>query len=371
MQSLLFEPLNASGSNFTEWINDVKVFLQAENIAQAISKDEIPEEAQLPASTKWHTLMVLRRHLDHTLRIQYLHIENPAELWAKLQARFDHQQPLYLPQARSDWTNLRVLDFPNFSAYDEELHRILSQLRMCGQVISESELIEKTFSTFSPATAILSQQYRNMKYKNYSILMSHLLLAEKQHQILLRNAESRPAREIHNTIAMIEDAEPKESTKQTGAITLTGGDGPRRWDHADDHHAEVNVAEASRRPPRGSLRKPNSSWHRLPATWNQNKTNNYPPRNDQHKHVYDNCHKCGKKCHFAKKCKASQYLIDMYRELQQLRNMPRQNYSFKATDLPNMDNEVENFMTVYKKHTPDPNVALLDSGSTHTILTKA
>ena len=70
-------------------------------------------------------------------------------------------------------------------------------------------------------------------------------------------------------------------------------------------------------------------------------------------------------------CRASQYLIDMYRELQQLRNMPRQNYSFKATDLPNLDNEVENFMTVYKKHTPDPNVALLDSGSTHTILTKA
>ena len=37
MQSLLFEPLNASGSNFTEWTNDVKVFLQAENIAQAIN----------------------------------------------------------------------------------------------------------------------------------------------------------------------------------------------------------------------------------------------------------------------------------------------------------------------------------------------
>jgi hypothetical protein len=80
--------------------------------------------------------MILRRHLDHALQIQYLHINDPADLWIELHARFDHQQALYLPQARSDWTNLRVLDFPNFAAYDEEMHRIISQLRMGGQVIT-------------------------------------------------------------------------------------------------------------------------------------------------------------------------------------------------------------------------------------------
>jgi hypothetical protein len=111
VQSLLFEPLNSNGSNFAEWTYDVKVFLQAENIAKAISKDEIPADEQLPPATKWHTLMILRRHLDHALRIQYLHIEDPTELWVELQAQFDHQQMLYLPQARSDWTNLCVLDF--------------------------------------------------------------------------------------------------------------------------------------------------------------------------------------------------------------------------------------------------------------------
>ena len=82
MQSLFFEPLNASGSNFSEWTNNVKVFLQAERIAQVINKGPVPKEEQLPESTKWHTLMVFRRHMDHTLRIQYLHIEDPAELWA-------------------------------------------------------------------------------------------------------------------------------------------------------------------------------------------------------------------------------------------------------------------------------------------------
>lgn len=157
MQSLLFESFNSNWSNFAEWTNDVKVFFQAENIAKTISKEEILVQEQLTPATKWHTLMILRRHLDHALQIRYLHTKDPAELWAKLQTRFDHQQMLYMPQTRSDWTNLRVLNFPNFSAFDKELHQITSQLWMCGYVITNDELIEKTLLKFSPATAIFSQ----------------------------------------------------------------------------------------------------------------------------------------------------------------------------------------------------------------------
>lgn len=238
--------------------------------------------------------MILRGHLGHALRIHYLYLEDPAKLWAQLHAHFDHEQMLCLPQARSDWTNLRVLNIPNFSAYDEELHRIMSQLRMCGQIITESKLIEKFLSTFPHATTILSQQYMNMKYKKYSKLVSHLLLAEKQHHIMLRNAESRPARDVHNTIAKIEGVEPEELNKQTRAITHAGRAESRRRYHTDDYHAEVHVAETSQRPPRGSLRKSNPKCHRYPAIGHQNKPRNYPPRNDQCIHVQGKCHKCGK-----------------------------------------------------------------------------
>lgn len=76
------------------------------------------------------------------------------------------------------------------------------------------------------------------------------------------------------------------------------------------------------------------------------------------------------KWHFAMDYKASQYLINMYRKLQQLRNIWRHNYNFEALDLLDLHNEVENFITVYGKHTLDPNMIFLDSGSTHNILTK-
>ena len=98
---------------------------------------------------------------------------------------------------------------------------------MCGQVIEEAELIDKILSIFSPATAILSQQYRNMKFKKLSKLMSHLLLVEKHHQILLRNAESRPTWEVHNTIVKLEEVAPEEPNRSIGAIIHAEGAGPR------------------------------------------------------------------------------------------------------------------------------------------------
>jgi hypothetical protein len=64
---------------------------------------------------------------------------------------------IFLPQARTDWINLRVFDFPDFVSFNSELHRIVVQFQLCDQTITEAELIEKILSTFSSAIAILSQ----------------------------------------------------------------------------------------------------------------------------------------------------------------------------------------------------------------------
>ena len=63
----------------------------------------------------------------------------------------------------------------------------------------------------------------------------------------------------------------------------------------------------------------------------------------------------------------------MYRELQQLRTQTRQIYNFEnpsfapSSSLNNED--IENYMTLYEGCSSNPNEALLDSASTHTILT--
>ena len=298
-------------------------------------------------------------------------MEDPADLWAQLHARFHHQQVLFLLQARTDWINLRVLDFPDFVTYNSEIHRIVSQLRLCGQEITDADLIEKTLSTFPHANAMMSQMYRNMKFKKHATLMAHLLMAEKNQQLLLRNAESRPVREVHTTTMHPAAAAP-----------------------APDTAVEAHVAQASRRPPRGSHRKPypshparetraygKSDVHKGYQRRDENirrepprsRENQYKPRPFQSPQSQGNCHKCGRKGHFAKDCRAPPYIVNMYRELQQFRNQTRQNYNFENpntnSDISPYTDDVENYMTIYETHSSNPNEALLDSASTHTILT--
>ena len=191
-----------------------------------------------------------------------MQVEDPAELWSLLHSRFNHQQTLFLPQARTDWINLRVMDFTDFASFNSEMHRITAQLRLCGETLTDAELIEKTLSTFPPATAILSQQYRNMKFKRHANLMAHLLLAEKHHQLLLRNAESRPTREVHNTVTYgLRDTDVAAGAIAAISAIVAQGSGQRGHSHpaADPgqlNEIETHAAEASRRPPKGSYRKP-------------------------------------------------------------------------------------------------------------------
>ena len=231
IQALGFPPLNSDGSNFLQWVNNAKTILNAQDLARTLITPVASTSAR-PDPTdnvsivcKWQALHLLKRHLDQVLQLQYLEVEDPADLWAQLHSRYHHQQILYLPQARTDWIQLRVLDFPDFTTYNSEIHRIVSHLRLCGQEINDADLIEKTLSTFPPANAMLSQMYRNMKFKKHANLMAHLLMAEKNQQLLLRNAESRPVREVHTTTMHPAAAAP-----------------------APDTAVEAHVAQASRKP---------------------------------------------------------------------------------------------------------------------------
>jgi hypothetical protein len=82
------------------------------------------------------------------LKTQYMKEFNPWVSWEELKSRFEHMKRISLPTARHDWINLRVQDHPTIAAYNIELFQITSQLAVCGHPIPDSELIEKTLSTF-------------------------------------------------------------------------------------------------------------------------------------------------------------------------------------------------------------------------------
>lgn len=113
---------------------------------------------------------------------------------------------------------------------------------------------------------------------------------------------------------------------------------------------EAHAEEASRRPPRGSYQKSHPS-HQAKETRAYGKSdahkgyhkrdeharrepprpqaNQFKPRNPKPRQFHGNCHKCGRKGHFAKYCRAPPYIVNMYKELQQLRTQTRQAYNFE------------------------------------------
>ena len=53
-------------------------------------------------------------------------------------------------------------------------------------------LLEKTFSTFHASNMLLQQQYRERGFKKYSELISCLLVAKQNNELLMRNHQSSP-----------------------------------------------------------------------------------------------------------------------------------------------------------------------------------
>ncbi|XP_074347432.1 uncharacterized protein LOC141686287 [Apium graveolens] len=130
--------------------------------------------------------------MHESLKSRYLEVENPFILWQNLKDKFDHQKLVYLPVAEKDWAKLRLRDFKSVRAYSSALFKISSRLIMCGEKVTEKRKINKTLSTFHPNNINLAEMYRERKFTKFGDLLSTLLVAEQNHELVIKNHPSRP-----------------------------------------------------------------------------------------------------------------------------------------------------------------------------------
>ncbi|KAJ0428610.1 hypothetical protein HanHA300_Chr17g0648031 [Helianthus annuus] len=185
LAKLEFMALDITGKNYLSWALDAEI--HANNLG-----DTIKEGNKTSTQDKAKAMIFLRHHIHESLKNEYLTIKDPLVLWTNLKERYDHQKTVILPRARYEWINLRLQDFKSISEYNSAMFRITSQLILCGENITDKEMLEKTFSTFHASNIVLQQQYRERGFTKYSDLISCLLVAEQNNELLMKNHETRP-----------------------------------------------------------------------------------------------------------------------------------------------------------------------------------
>ncbi|XP_060190546.1 uncharacterized protein LOC132619758 [Lycium barbarum] len=151
LSKLEFVALDISGKNYLSWVLDAEIHLDTKGLGATITQDNT-ESSQ----DKAKAMIFLRHHLDEGLKVEYLTVKDPLELWTGLK------------------------------------ERITSQLKLCGDNITDEDMLEKTLTTFHASNLVLQQQYRERGFKKHVDLISCLLVAEQHNTLLLKNHEARP-----------------------------------------------------------------------------------------------------------------------------------------------------------------------------------
>ena len=89
-----FNILDVNGNNYLSCYFDVELHLQGQGLVETLAKS-----GKYNKKDEANTLIFIRRHLPDALKIQYLQVRKPSDLWKRLKKRYDHTKTIMLPQA--------------------------------------------------------------------------------------------------------------------------------------------------------------------------------------------------------------------------------------------------------------------------------
>ncbi|XP_015080828.1 uncharacterized protein LOC107024370 [Solanum pennellii] len=240
---------------------DAEIHLAAKGLDATITQGN-----EASSQDKAKAMIFLRHHLDEGLKIEYLRVKDPLELWTDLKGRYDHLKATVLPRARYEWMHLWIT----------------SQLKLCGESIKNEDMLEKTPITFHASNVILQQQYREKGFQKYSELISCLLVAEQHNALLMKNHEARPT-----------GAAPLPEVNVVGARDQSEVKG-------DDHRGYNNTRGCDKDKRRYTDRR--CGGHNI-------RENNMSSQNNPSK---SNCYRCGMKDHWKNECRTHEHFIRLY-----------------------------------------------------------
>ncbi|XP_073129075.1 uncharacterized protein [Henckelia pumila] len=263
ISKLEFAALDISGKNYLSWILDAEIHLDAMGIGNTI-KDENNESPQNRANA----MIFLRHHLHDGLKIEYLTIKDPLDLWNNLKERYSHQKT-----------------------------------------------------------------YREKGFKKYSELISCLLVAEQNNELLMKNHEIHPTgvNPFSEVNVAMHDEKRKQNKTEFGRGSGHGhGRGRGRGrEHRRGHFHPYNRGHEEPRDYSHSNQKNTNyqKWGNGQAKKVEIGQNNMPKKSE------NECYRCGIKGHWYQNCRTPKHLVDLYQASKEKARDIETNFIYQGEDL--------------------------------------
>ncbi|XP_074318105.1 uncharacterized protein LOC141654893 [Silene latifolia] len=165
-----FDILDNNGTKYLQWRVDARANLKAKGLEHTILVD-----GNSTSQEQAKAIVFLRHHLHENLKIEYLFVEDPKELWDNLCQRFESLERII--GRKLDLDEYTIQDFTS----------------LCGQATIDATMIEKTLSTMHADNAVLQELYRERHYNRYCDLIAILRMAEANMKVMFHNHNKRPA----------------------------------------------------------------------------------------------------------------------------------------------------------------------------------
>ncbi|XP_068322595.1 uncharacterized protein [Pyrus communis] len=250
LAKLEFAALDITGKNYFTWVLDTKIHMEAGNLG-----DTIREESSSSSQDRTKAIIFIRRHLDETLKSKY-----------------NHQTMVILPRARYEWTHLRIQDFKSMAKYNSALFRITSQMKLCGDIITEEHMLGKTLSTFH---------------------------ASNNNELLMKNHHSQPT-------GSAPFPEVNADSLEVNATSCGGDNHKRGRDHKQDgwnRKGKNHGVQFHNQVPRHNSGPSFKNVNRYKGKAHMNNA----PRNSEGAY-----HRCGGNGHWARTCRTPKHLVNLY-----------------------------------------------------------
>ncbi|KAL6502135.1 hypothetical protein OROHE_024728 [Orobanche hederae] len=298
-----FDILDSEGLEYHRWVSDVETTFIAKDYSATIfgTTGDAPSD-----KTKASALMFLRRHIDPSLRWEYLQLKSPKELWDALKGRFGNIHNTLLPELTVQWNKIRLLDYKRINDFNKDMLRLKARLNFCGKDITEDDMIQKTLSTFPTSALILANQYSleydNKRITTFNKLINLLQVAERHNEVLVNN-NARPAGT--KKVPEANYGKVKSGKKPNVQGTGHGNPNPQRgkgYSGRGRGRGRGGASNVMRRlGPKGSHSQGN---HKAPT-----------PHDTPKGRVGDEpCYRCGDAVHWYKNCHASKQVATLYKK---------------------------------------------------------